>query len=62
MGWMATRLNVLEGRFEGPLAQRLTAAASSMASRFRQAKWANGLFVAKGSTLRYWHQAERVNC
>src|SRR5258708_5230691 len=27
---MATRLNVLERRFEGPLAQRLTAAASSM--------------------------------
>jgi hypothetical protein len=26
---MATRLNVLERRFEGPLAQRLTAAASS---------------------------------
>jgi hypothetical protein len=30
MVWMATRLNVLERRFEGPLAQRLTAAASSM--------------------------------
>jgi hypothetical protein len=27
---MATRLNVLERRFEGPLAHRLTAAASSM--------------------------------
>jgi hypothetical protein len=27
---MATRLNVLERRFEGPLAQRPTAAASSM--------------------------------
>ena len=29
-GGMATRLNVLERRFEGPLARRLTAAASSM--------------------------------
>jgi len=46
-GWIATRLNVLEGRFQGPLAQRLTAPASIMALRF-------SLFVANGSTLRYW--------
>jgi L-ascorbate metabolism protein UlaG (beta-lactamase superfamily) len=30
MVWMVTRLNVLERRFEGPLAKRLTAAASSV--------------------------------
>jgi hypothetical protein len=50
---MATRLNVLEGRFEGS-SRNGDRGCVEHAITLRQEKWAKDLSVANGSTLRYW--------